>query len=326
LGDAEWFAQSAGRARPTVRGANRQSSIRNHQSQAVYEYDVYGQVAASDPNHPNRFLFTGREFDTETGLYYYRARYYNPTIGRFLQTDPIGYADGMGMYAYCGNSPLGCADPSGCKTEEEASGKKGISLGFYGPTEQTPKTLADDFDVPYPLTSSAFELTCLIQPIWEAYLLGLYGVATVSDVYIYDHGISESPTDPTMVGIGAGPYQYVDPSRSEVPFGACDLEDACRIIATIVEDYDLNITIHLRGCHLADADGIDNNGDPDLDLLMHIAEWTGCTVTGCTGNVTYVGSEWDGPDYVMWGDLWQVSPDGTSKLLWAFGSEEPQPY
>ena len=61
LGDAEWFAQSAGRARPTVRGANRQSSIRNHQSQAVYEYDVYGQVAASDPNHPNRFMFTGRE-------------------------------------------------------------------------------------------------------------------------------------------------------------------------------------------------------------------------------------------------------------------------
>jgi len=61
----------------------------------VYEYDVYGQAAASDPNHPNRFMFTGREFDAETGLYYYRARYYNAAIGRFLQTDPIGYGDGM---------------------------------------------------------------------------------------------------------------------------------------------------------------------------------------------------------------------------------------
>ncbi|UCD52084.1 MAG: hypothetical protein JSW27_05490 [Phycisphaerales bacterium] len=44
----------------------------------VYEYDVYGHVAASDPNHPNPFLFTGRRYDTETGLYYYRARHYNP--------------------------------------------------------------------------------------------------------------------------------------------------------------------------------------------------------------------------------------------------------
>jgi RHS repeat-associated protein len=53
-------------------------------------------------------MFTGRQFDIETGLYYYRARYYNPYIGRFLQTDPVGYG-----YAYCGNNPLGRVDPSG---------------------------------------------------------------------------------------------------------------------------------------------------------------------------------------------------------------------
>ena len=79
----------------------------------LYEYSVYGQVAASDADHPNRFMFTGREFDKDTGLYYYRARYYHPEIGRFLQTDPIGYSDGMNWYAYCGNRPGVLADPSG---------------------------------------------------------------------------------------------------------------------------------------------------------------------------------------------------------------------
>ncbi len=79
-----------------------------------YEYSVYGQVAASDPDfRANPYLFTGRRFDYETGLYYYRARYYNPYIGRFLQTDPIGYGDGINWYAYCGNNPLAFVDPSG---------------------------------------------------------------------------------------------------------------------------------------------------------------------------------------------------------------------
>jgi RHS repeat-associated protein len=77
----------------------------------VYEYSVFGQVASSDANNPNPFMFTGREFDKETGLYFYRARYYNPTVGRFLQTDPVG--QGMNWYAYCGNNSANCVDPSG---------------------------------------------------------------------------------------------------------------------------------------------------------------------------------------------------------------------
>jgi RHS repeat-associated protein len=61
----------------------------------------------------NPYFFTGRRLDFETGLYYYRARMVSPNLGRFLQTDPIGYADGINWYAYCGNNPVVFVDPSG---------------------------------------------------------------------------------------------------------------------------------------------------------------------------------------------------------------------
>jgi RHS repeat-associated protein len=84
---------------------------RDGETVQTYEYSVYGEPAASDPNHPNPFLFTARRFDRETGLYHYRARAYNPYIGRFLQTDPAG--QGMNAYAYCGNNATNCVDSSG---------------------------------------------------------------------------------------------------------------------------------------------------------------------------------------------------------------------
>jgi RHS repeat-associated protein len=98
----------------------------------VYEYDVYGRVGATDANHPNRFMFTGRELDKETGLYYYRARYYNAEIGRFLQTDPVGYGAGMNLYRYCRNNPVGSVDPSG--SEDVSLGGELPSSPYYEPT------------------------------------------------------------------------------------------------------------------------------------------------------------------------------------------------
>jgi RHS repeat-associated protein len=58
-------------------------------------------------------MFAGVRYDIEIGLYYNRARYYNPYTGRFLQTDPVGYDDGINWYRYCANNPLNNVDPSG---------------------------------------------------------------------------------------------------------------------------------------------------------------------------------------------------------------------
>jgi RHS repeat-associated protein len=76
-----------------------------------YTYDPYGNTS-SDGLDGNLFQYTGRESD-ETGLYYYRARYYSPKLGRFISSDPIGLKGGINTYAYVNGNPLGRVDPLG---------------------------------------------------------------------------------------------------------------------------------------------------------------------------------------------------------------------
>ena len=98
------------------------TNVLTDSSGAIYEkfdYDAYGRTLifdASDNAKSNpicEFLFTGRRFDPESELYFYRARYYNPELGRFLSRDPIGYKGGLGLYAYVGSNPMTGTDPMG---------------------------------------------------------------------------------------------------------------------------------------------------------------------------------------------------------------------
>lgn len=79
-----------------------------------YDYDSFGNMRQHGGEVKQPYGYTGREWDKETGLYYYRARYYDPVAGRFISKDPIGFAGGdVNLYRYVQNNPVNWVDPSG---------------------------------------------------------------------------------------------------------------------------------------------------------------------------------------------------------------------
>jgi len=84
----------------------------------TYTFDGYGKQTASTGTLTNQFQYTGREFDSETGLYFNRARYYDPSVGRFISEDPVGFLGGINKYAYVLNRPINFSDPSGLDCPE----------------------------------------------------------------------------------------------------------------------------------------------------------------------------------------------------------------
>ena len=82
-----------------------------------YNYDAYGQLVSQTGNISTDILFTGERVDAESGLVYLRARYYNPSNGRFLSVDPFGgFIDipvTLHNYLYTNDNPVNFVDPSG---------------------------------------------------------------------------------------------------------------------------------------------------------------------------------------------------------------------
>lgn len=91
-----------------------------------YEYDTWGNITKDDGDIPNHFRFTGREWDEESGFYYYRARYYDPAIGRFISRDPVNSdltnPQTQNRYVYVNNNPQRYIDPFGLMPIEDSFG------------------------------------------------------------------------------------------------------------------------------------------------------------------------------------------------------------
>ncbi|MEE1247790.1 MAG: RHS repeat-associated core domain-containing protein, partial [Lachnospiraceae bacterium] len=96
-----------------------------------YEYDAFGNFLTKAENVPNRFCFTGEQYDPLTSQYYLRARFYNPAIGRSLNEDTY-YGDGLNLYAYCHNNPAKYVDPTGhwCEEKQRETEQKYRDKGY----------------------------------------------------------------------------------------------------------------------------------------------------------------------------------------------------
>ena len=94
-----------------------------------YDYDAWGRVlgiydgegaSMAQSAIGNRFLFQGREYSFATGLYHFRARWYDPVTGRWLSNDLIGISGGLNQYVFCGNNPVNYVDPRGLCTDDDS--------------------------------------------------------------------------------------------------------------------------------------------------------------------------------------------------------------
>jgi RHS repeat-associated protein len=193
----QFFAQDALSSTHAVGGHN------GGVTQAL-TYSSFGSVLASSGSSANRLKYTGRE-DDGTGLYYYRARFYDPAIGRFISEDPKGFEAGINFYAYAGNNPVNGNDPYG---EEVVINRSGPGLKtldvqynkvfvYAGPRD--PADVAKDMaGVEKSLSGSFPPYTVTTSINWQ-----------------FTDNVSQAMKDPKAIVVQYMSMEYLDAARSE---------------------------------------------------------------------------------------------------------------
>jgi len=197
-----------------------------------YTYDSFGRIVAQTGTLANFYTYTGREFDPESGLLYYRARYYDPSIGRFLGEDPLAFKGvQINLYSYVENNPVNAKDPRGLQTERGCdcpggmwSGSGGSVGGILG--------LGGRFSGIYRLSCWSEVKSCWIMTTCTGLGAGLGGSLSVESIWIggatnssdisgrTGGGVAFGGAGITGVGGGAssGPVPFpVNPPPTPVP-------------------------------------------------------------------------------------------------------------
>ncbi|MEN6457700.1 MAG: RHS repeat-associated core domain-containing protein, partial [Thermoguttaceae bacterium] len=260
-----------------------------------YAYTPYGQVQYRDSDwieyevqdsaYSNTTLYTGRTLDPATDLYYYRARYYDAALERFVSRDPIGFKGGMNLYGYVGDMPLIATDPSGLITrhDEDAvtinqppvrkppkvpTGKQPVSITYVSdrPGVDWMEAWGDFWSWNYDLD----DLDCF-QPN-EVLKKG----QCVGSILIIAHGgYSDSAgVQESELTIGNNVVTASNMKGKQLGTGIVDMFKNIVFCKTC--------SIEIRACEIGQLAG----------LQAAIAKATGCTVTLHSGKVNIFGNEW----------------------------------